>query len=229
MDTIIINSNTKDILFSILGPTKDFLNSEEKYNYEFAGYDRLDGKSGVGYIDNSIEPGAFKETFAFKFPSNNLYKKVSDEFIRIGKNYITSNYGEKFWKMHEENPLIRFHRYHIIEKKQNTNNDLRFFPHRDYGTFTFSYSYDDTRGMQWCYPHPNVYDINHDEWNDINYNTNNLNVMLGSIMKDFGFEPHYHRMINTDSHKERYSITCHFDLSQVFLGNTTIKQRLGIK
>ena len=201
MDTITINSNTRDILYSILEPTKKLLNSDKKYTYKFTGYDRLDGKSGIGYIDSTIEPGAFKETFAFKFSSDNLYKNVIDEFIRIGESYITSNYGKKFWKMHEKNPLIRFHRYYIIEKKQKTNNDLRFFPHQDYGTFTFSYSFDDTKGMQWCYPHPNVFDINHNEWEDLIYNEYNLNVMLGSIMKDFGFEPHYHRMINTDSHR----------------------------
>jgi len=212
MDAIKIDIDTKKILLSIFKPVVEILESNLKYDYVY------DDVNLTGYIDKSIEPAANKETFAFKYGTGKIYDSLVNHLSHLGEKYIIEKFDYRFWNMHDQEPLIRFHRYYEMPD----NDEYRFFPHYDYGTITFSYCYNDVRGMQW----KTIDDL---DWKDMEYNQNELKVFFGQIMDDFCFGKTYHRMINSEPEKIRYSLTCHFDLQQKFLGSDTVKKRLGIK
>lgn len=239
LDSIEIDKKTKKIFFDFLEESKKFfsLKLEQKKKYKYTGLTRLDGSAGLGYVDRDIENGAFKESFAFnhrneEIPFNDEYKDIIKIIQEIGFEYI-KNINYDFFKMHDEQPLVRIHKYNKLKEDDYfyTNDDitedhildkLRFFPHRDYGTITLIYQFNDVKGLQ-------VKTWNSEKWTDLSFDSNEIIVMNGVLMEDFGYEPTYHRLMNNDILKERYSMSAHFDLKQKYLGNLTIKERLGIK
>lgn len=237
-DFIAIDKNTKKIFYDFLEESKIFfdLENKEKLKYKYTGIVRIDGKAGLGYVNKDIENGAFKESFAFnlrndKVPFQENYKNVVKIIQEIGFKYI-KNINHDFLKMHDEQPLVRIHKYYKLNEEDYfyTNDDiteghildkLRFFPHRDYGTITLMYQFNDVKGLQ-------VKTWNSKKWTDLSFDSNKIIVMNGVLLEDFGYEPTYHRLMNNDILKERYSMSAHFDLKQKYQ-NETIKERLGIK
>ena len=176
-------------------------------------------------------------------------KKMFYNFLEDSKKFFNLNSEQKknykytgltrldgtadFLKMHDEQPLVRIHKYYKLKEDDYfyTNDDitedhvldkLRFFPHRDYGTITLIYQFNDVKGLQ-------IKTWNSKKWTDLSFDSNEIIVMNGMLMEDFGYEPTYHRLMNNDILKERYSMSAHFDLKRKYLGNLTIKERLGIK
>ena len=239
LDSIKIDDNDKKLFYDFLEDSKLFFNLEleQKKKYEYTGLTRLDGSAGLGYVNKDIEKGAFKESFAFnlrndKVPFQENYKNVLKIFQEIGFNYI-ENINHDFLKMHDEQPLVRIHKYYKLKEDDffYTNDDitedhvldkLRFFPHRDYGTITLIYQFNDVKGLQ-------VKNWNSKKWTDLTFDSNKIIVMNGVLLEDFGYDSTYHRLMNNDILKERYSMSAHFDLKQKYLGQLTIKERLGIK
>jgi len=239
LDFIAIDKNTKKIFYDFLEESKIFfdLENKEKLKYKYTGLTRLDGGAGLGYVNKDIEKGSFKESFAFnlrndKVPFQENYKNVLKIIQEIGFKYI-KNINHDFLKMHDEQPLVRIHKYYKLKKEDYyyTNDDitedhildkLRFFPHRDYGTITLIYQFNDVKGLQFK-------TWNSKKWTDLSFDSNKIIVMAGVLLEDFGYEPTYHRLMNNDILKERYSMSAHFDLKQKYLGELTIKERLGIK
>ena len=82
------------------------------------------------------------------------------------------------------------------------------------------YQFDDVKGLQ--------YKTFKTEWVDFDFDPSKIMVMYGMLLEEFGFDATLHRMINNDK-RVRYSMSAHFDLKQKYLGDMTIKERLGIK
>ena len=81
--------------------------------------------------------------------------------------------------MHDKQPLVRIHKYYKLKEDDYfyTDDDidedhildkLRFFPHRDYGTITLIYQFNDVKGLQ-------VKTWNSKKWTDLSFDS------LGSI------------------------------------------------
>ncbi len=239
LDTVEIDEQTKKIFYDFLEESKIFFNLEleQKKKYEYTGLTRLDGTAGLGYVNHDIENGAFKESFAFnrrneEVPFNENYDNVIEIIQKIGFEYI-KNINHDFLKMHDDQPLIRIHKYYKLNEEEYFYTDedieedhildkLRFYPHRDYGTITLIYQFNDVKGLQ-------VKTWNSAKWTNCSFDPDKMLVMNGVLLEDFGYEPTIHRLMNNDILKERYSMSAHFDLKQKYLGDLTIKERLGIK
>ena len=239
LNSVEIDKNTKKIFYDFLDDSKKFFNlkSEQKKKYKYTGLTRLDGKAGLGYVNKDIENGAYKESFAFnlrndQIPFDDIYKLVFKIIQDIGFDYI-KKINHDFLKMHDDQPLVRIHKYYKLEEKDyfytddditddHILNKLRFFPHRDYGTITLIYQFNNVKGLQFK-------TYSNKKWTDLLYDPNKIYVMNGILLEDFGYESTYHRLMNNDVLEERYSLSAHFDLKQKYLGKLTIKERLGIK
>lgn len=222
-EIIDVSQKHQDIFYTFLDDAKVFFDSDQGHKYPYTGITRLDGKAGLGYVNKDIENGAYKESFAFNLRNDEVpfkVEKVVEAFQEIGFDYLRG-IDEHFCEMHDDQPLIRIHKYNTdFEYLSKDDEKLRFFPHRDYGTITLLYQFDDVKGLQ--------YKTFKTEWVDFDFDPNKILVLYGVVMEDFGYDGTYHRLINNDK-RVRYSMSAHFDLKQKYLGDLTIKERLGIK
>ena len=221
-----IDDFDKDLFFDFLEELKYFFDQSdsEKLKYAYTGIERIDGKAGLGYTNRDIENGACKESFCFNLrndtiPFSDLYLKFFDRVKTIGFDFI-ENINSEFLDMHDDQPLIRFHKYYAFEDI-GQNETLRFTPHIDYGTITICYQFYDIKGFQYKLKKVD------EKWIDFPFNEYQLLAFNGTLMEDFGSVPTFHRVINNDISRDRYSFSVHFDLKQEFLEEITIKERLG--
>ena len=129
-EIIDVSQKHQDIFYTFLDDAKVFFDSDQGHKDPYTGITRLDGKAGLGYINKDIENSAYKESFAFNLRNDEVpfkVEKVVEAFQEIGFDYLRG-IDKQFCDMHDDQPLVRIHKYNTDFEYMSEEKERRFAP-----------------------------------------------------------------------------------------------------